>query len=208
MKIITTMKRQFGASMIETLMVFPIMLMMGLGVVHLGLVYQAKANLEYAALMAARAGSITSININDMLGELVRRMGPSQIGPNAPALADFTIQIMNPTVAMFQQCGEEPQDITGCVTSASCEIPNYGLQFRPAIAVCDGASIQDANLLRIKVTYRFNSRIPFMNVRLFASDDENQINRGLPENGIDITAVATVRMQTPARYTINNSCCF
>lgn len=184
--------------MMETVIIFPILLMIGLGIVHLGLVYQAKANLEYAALMAARVGSVTSINETAMLSELARRMTPSQIGPNVPTVGDFSIQVLNPTVPMFQDCGIRPANTSGCVVPAICEIPNFGLQYRPVTDDCDGTSIQDANLLRIRVTYRFNSYVPFMNVPLFASEYDN-VGGAAP--GVNVSAIATVRMQTPARYT-------
>ncbi len=195
---IRTRKSQAGVSMMETVIIFPILLMIGLGIVHLGLVYQAKANLEYAALMAARVGSVTSINETAMLSELARRMTPSQIGPNVPTVGDFSIQVLNPTVPMFQDCGIRPANTSGCVVPAICEIPNFGLQYRPVTDDCDGTSIQDANLLRIRVTYRFNSYVPFMNVPLFASEYDN-VGGAAP--GVNVSAIATVRMQTPARYT-------
>lgn len=198
MTITKTRKSQAGISMMETVIIFPILLMIGLGIVHLGLVYQAKANLEYAALMAARVGSVTSINQTAMLNELVRRITPSQIGPNAPTVADFSIQVLNPTIPMFQTCGIRPVDTSDCEVPAICEIPNYGLQYRPVTDECDGTSIQDANILRIKVTYHFNSYIPFMNVPLFASEYGNE-DEVAP--GVNVSAIATVRMQTPARYT-------
>ena len=194
--------------MAETLLVFPVMFLMGLGVVHLGLVYQAQSNLEYAALMAARVGSLTSINVTRMRNEVALRMAPSQIGPTPFAPNDFIIEVINPTNAMFDACGQTPQDATVCVDA--CEIPNFGLQYRdPAAWDCAGASIQDANLLRIKVTLRFDSKIPFMNMRLFPGDSRNITSEGVSAdnvsgNGIDISAIATVRMQTPARRTIDN----
>lgn len=206
---IKTRKSQSGVSMIETILVFPVMLVMGLGIIHLGLVYQAKVNLEYAALMAARVGSVTNIDLQRMLAEAVTRMAPSRIGgalENPINPADFRIEVLNPTETMFADCGVASSDATCAQTN--CEIPNFGLQYRPTGLLCDGASIQDANILRIKLTYRFNSRIPFMNVRLFSGDDENNLNDYTPQDGMNIHAVATVRMQSPARYTINNSCGF
>ena len=201
---------QAGVSMIETLLVFPIILFVGLGIVHLGLVYQARANLEYAALMAARVGAVESIDIPRMIDEVAKRMKPSIIG-DATAIdrALITIEMLNPTVAMFDACGVPASDVDAECSQEQCEIPNYGLQYRPVDdGECGSASIQDANILRIKVTYRFNSMVPFMNVRLFSRDTENSINDGTPDSGMDISAVATVRMQSPARYTLANSCCF
>ncbi|MFZ5605344.1 MAG: TadE/TadG family type IV pilus assembly protein [Pseudomonadota bacterium] len=208
MKIITR-KQQAGVSMVETIIAFPVMLVLGLGIIHLGLVYQAKANLEYAALMAARVGSVTNINIPLMTAEVGKRMAPSIIGDSmAIDQSLITIQVLNPTIAMFDACGEPASELGVACVQAQCEIPNFGLQYRPTTNDCGVVNIQDANVLRIKVTYRFNSMIPFMNVRLFSGDDQNNINDYTPQAGMNIHAVATVRMQSPARYTIDNSCCF
>lgn len=195
-------RRQTGVSMIETLVVFPIVILMGFGIVHLGLVYQARANLEYAALMGARIGSVSSIDIGRMRTEIAKRLDASRVGPGAVDPNAITITILNPSVQMFLDCGEDPTDSGACDGGlAQCEIPFYGLQFRPTTANCDGVSIQDANILRIKVTYAFDSKVPFMNMKLFATDDGDLDGN---DNTVDINAVATVRMQTPARMTAVN----
>lgn len=198
-----TLKRQKGVSMVETLLVFPVAILMGLGVVHLGLLYQARANLEYAALMAARVGSVTSIDISRMQQEAATRMAASRIGSSTILPSDIQIQVLNPTVQMFYGCGEPASMGAVCDGILSrCEIPNFGLQFRdPDVTSCDGTNYQDANILRIRVSYNFDSKVPFMNMKLFATDTENTAGQN---NGTIINAVATVRMQTPARMVLAN----
>lgn len=195
-----SLKHQSGVSMIETVIIFPIVLMIALWIIHIGLVYQARANLEYAALMGARVGAVTSINLAQMRTEIARRMTASQVGNVPLGAADIRITVLNPTNAMFSDCGEIPVNPAICGPGINnCEIPNFGLQFRPTGTICDGVNIQDANLLRIRVSYNFDSKVPFMNVRLFASDTGN----GTPD-GTTINAVATVRMQTPAQRRTDN----
>jgi Flp pilus assembly protein TadG len=75
-----TPSKQSGVSMIETIIIFPIVLMIALWIIHIGLVYQARANLEYAALMGARVGAVTNIDIGRMREEIARRLAPSQVG--------------------------------------------------------------------------------------------------------------------------------
>lgn len=204
MKSITIRSMQSGMSMIETLIALPVMLLLGMGIVHLGLVYQARANLEYAALMAARVGSVTGINIAAMTQEAATRMVPSRIGPANPPITAFQITVLNPTLAMFASCGQLPVNTSDCQAPlARCEMPNFGLQYRVADRSCAGFSIQDANILRIKVTYAFDSKIPFMNTRLFSGDDPGNSANPL-HSGTNISAVATVRMQSPARHTVFN----
>lgn len=196
-------RRESGVSMIETLMVFPVAILLGFGIVHLGLVYQARANLEYAALMAARVGAVTSIDIARMQEEAARRMEASRIGPSTILPGDIQIQVLNPTRQMFVDCGEPASGGAVCDGAlARCEIPNFGLQFRdPGVTRCDGTNYQDANILRIRVSYNFDSKVPFMNARLFARDTGHAAGR---DNGTLIQAVATVRMQTPARMVLAN----
>lgn len=194
-------RRQAGVSMVETLMVFPVVILMGLGIVHLGLLYQARANLEYAALMAARLGAVTSIDIPRMQVEAANRMAASRVGPAVVNPNNIQIRILNPTLAMFSDCGT-PATEPGACFGSDCEIPNFGLQFRnSSILACDGANIQEANILRIQVSYNFDSKVPFMNMKLFATDTDDVDGQ---DNGVWINAVATVRMQTPARRKDNN----
>lgn len=198
------LRNQQGVSMIETLMIFPIVLMIALWVIHLGLVYQARANLEYAALMGARVGSVSSIDISAMQTEIARRLAASQVGPTPVVPGDISIIVLNPTRQMFLGCGVPRSDGSNdCgAGTPNCEIPNFGLQFRGVDPTeCGTASIQDANILRIQVSYQFDSKIPFMNVPLFASDSGD--TQGTV--GTTVTAVATVRMQTPARRTSQNA---
>ena len=201
-------KLQKGVSMIETLIIFPIVLMIALWIIHIGLVYQARANLEYAALMGARVGSVSSIDIDRMQAEIARRLAASQVGSTPVNPGDIVITVLNPTRPMFSDCGVPPSDasVDSGAGLANCEIPNFGLQFRSTSAACGvvgsnpGVNIQDANLLRIQVSYQFDSKIPFMNMPLFprdASDTDGSV-------GTEVTAVATVRMQTPARITTAN----
>lgn len=194
---------QKGVSMIETIMIFPIVLMIALWIIHIGLVYQARANLEYAALMGARVGSVSSINIPAMQTEVANRLAASQVGSIPVAPGDVLITVLNPTRRMFQVCGVPRSDgLNDCgAGTPNCEIPNFGLQFRAVDSSCDGVSIQDANILRIQVSYQFDSKIPFMNVPLFARDAGDAAG-GV---GTIVTAVATVRMQTPARRTTQNA---
>ena len=199
--------KQDGVSMMETMLVMPIMLLIGFGIVHAGLVYQAQANLEYAALMAARVGAASSIDVAAMRSEAEYRMRAttgvdgSDLDAVAEEFENVRITVLNPSREMFYACGERPINVNDCVNDNNCEIPYFGQQFYSRNNACAGASIQDANILRIRVSYTYNSRIPFMNNIRFIGEPERT---GEEDEGIDITAIATVRMQTPARLTLAN----
>jgi hypothetical protein len=129
--------------------------------------------------------------------------------------AFVTVEVLNPTPAAFQDFGLPP-------TSASqnhAYIPNDNLEFRPHSVKGSNSnlSIQDANALKIKVTYGYEIKVPLMQsviksvmcgfdtgveafgrgnstVVVGGNDCTNYYNQGR----IPIVAYATVQMQTPA----------
>jgi len=198
--------KQAGVSMFETMLILPIALIIGFGIVHGGLVFQAQSNLEYAALMAARVGASKSIDIDDMINEVEFRMRPttSVDGSDSDVVVDqrgrIQIEVLNPTRGMFSDCGRQPSNTSDCFSDSICEIPYFGMQFysrNNSYGNC--SSVQDANILRIRVTYTYDSKVPFLSrIRLTGESARPQ------DEGIDISAIATVRMQSPARLTIAN----
>ncbi|MCG8669812.1 MAG: pilus assembly protein [Pseudomonadales bacterium] len=197
-----------GVAVTETLIVIPVMLMLGMGIVHLGLIYQAKSNLEYAALMAARVGASSSIDITEMRREVKRRMKASDIGStDLSDLASVQIEVLSPDRTVFDDWGGPPTDPSvSCAGGygGGCEIPNDNLISRPSnqLGGSSGLNIQDANLLRIRVTYTYDTLVPFM--QAFYLDGRNE--EDVP-SGVELVAYSTVRMQSPARLTDANSCC-
>ena len=125
------------------------------------------------------------------------------------------VEVLNPTSAAFDDFG-----ITSSrVFSNQLYIPNDNLEFRPhsVTGQSSGLSIQDANALKIKVTYGYEIKVPLMQsviksvmcgfdtgVEAFGrgdstvpadpSDCANYYSKGR----IPIVAYATVQMQTPA----------
>lgn len=195
--------RQNGVSMIETLIVTPILMLFGLAFIHLALVFQAQSNLEYAALMAARVGASSSIDIGLMQTEIIRRMNASDNTKGTGVAPVVNITVLNPSIAMFNSCGQRPTySQVGCFNAGRCEIPYFGLQFRSNAAVCDGASIQDANILRISVDYDYDSHIPFVSRLSFVGRGSANAPGG--SDAVTLNAVATVRMQSAPRLTVAN----
>lgn len=205
--------------MVETMIILPIMLILGFGIVHAGLLFQAQSNLEYAALMAARVGASTSIDLQAMEAEVLRRMRASdpRLRPDydGGVIPDMVITVLNPTYAMFDSCGRRPTYNPDVCDGpfGECEIPNFGLQFRDRSgdALCDSqATVQDANILRIQVRYGIDTKVPFMDWIQFPGSNQSLTDDpdGLIQNGYPVTAIATVRMQSPARITFANQAAF
>lgn len=214
-----------GASMIETIIVFPIMMFVGMAIVHLALVYQAKSNLEYTALMVARVaaakGFSTQAAIDDMVVEARYRMGGTDrldvpSSDYAAILADAAydtpldkvrFRIVRPNSVTFADWGGGG---AGCGGSLPCVIPSNNLLYRDPTELKNGISIQDANILTIEVQYFVETGVPFMSLLMIGetkpADDRdldfhesNRFNkkfRGSP--GLWVKAQSTVIMQTDA----------
>jgi len=119
------------------------------------------------------------------------------------------IQILNPTPRSFALHGEPKSVIDSHGNQrAVIAIPNSHLRFRDSTVIKeDGLNIQDANLLKIRVTYGYLMRVPFLDTELpgvkwilrsllLKNDPDNwkYYIRGM----IPLTSTATVRMHSEA----------
>lgn len=177
-----------GAAMAETIIVFPIMMLVGMGIVHLGLIYQAKTNLEYASFMGARQAASTEMaslpddddadschGLCEIKMTVRCRMaaydplpvGVSCDGSDLPAteLAKVEIQIIRPAQPEFDDWGEEAPDTPCSFPEIGCYIPNENLFAEdPRITgASSGVNIQDANIMTISVRYLVDTGVPFIN---------------------------------------------
>lgn len=213
---------QSGISIVETMLVIPILFLLAGGILHLALLAQAKSNLEYAALMAARVGA-SQPNFgfdvggeNLMENEVLKRMRASDSNNEAYELscpsALAHVRIMRPNYDAFQDFGLPN------IAPGSLAIPNDNLPYMNTdLGANSGISIQDANILHIRVFYLYDSQIPFLNHRWLrasvshdgephwhnSSDDplpghQASCLPGLASSGVWISADAAVVMQTHA----------
>lgn len=203
-------RSQRGASMIETIVVLPVLFLVGAGILHVALIAQAKSNLEYAALMAARIASSTpNFGIEaDGLGaledEILARMEASD-PRNAEYPGLVRVCILRPNDAAFSDFGRND------IVAGSTAIPNDNLPFRSRnLGGTSNITVQDANLLHLRVSYLFDSNVPFMNTMqvgggagtILEGHEQGRdpargdANRG--SYGIWIHSDAVVVMQTPA----------
>ncbi len=199
-----------GASMVEFIIVLPILLLLCLGILQFGLLYQAKSTLDYAALQAARAGALNNGKSASMKAGLARGLTPlyartsSLAGQQQALLASnldlmkpgaYQIDVINPTSAAMQDFGR-----TGEYAGANVQqIPNDTLMFRnTSVGSSSGLTIQDANLLKIRVTYCYEMYVPFANRTIFSL--MNKINdiysTGLPGTEIPLAPNACYALST------------
>lgn len=210
--------RQSGASMVEFLLVAPLLTYVGVGVVQMGMAYHARNILDYATFEAARVGAVSEADVTKMRGELAYRIGPifpgngssagvrSAVSEAVAAVNDpirTQIRIINPTSAVFEDFGVSDPDTGELV------LPSTHLQYRSKeIGARSRVTIQDANLLKIEITHGYELRLPWLDVKLpgveFVLKElmvaANPANAQFYLRGqIPLRAVATVRMQSDAK---------
>ncbi|MGO3128032.1 MAG: TadE/TadG family type IV pilus assembly protein [Luteimonas sp.] len=209
---------QSGQSLPEFLVAIPLFLFLLLLIFQLVLVYRAKTTLDYAALEAARAGAVSGVDMSEMNGALAKGLAPlyatdpgvsglasALLRANVDMLLNARIEIISPTQEAWDAYNE-PQ------YNGQRALPNDNLAFRPAEVRGGGVSVQDANILKIKVDYDFPLIVPFVD-RVLRGDSRFIKSDGLfdPANvdmkyawlggtrhfRIPLQSQAIVRMQSP-----------
>jgi len=205
------MRGQRGQSMVEFLLALASFGLLLLGLFQAILFYRAKATIDYAALEAARAGALHGAAKADMATGFARGVTP--LFATATASPDPThtleafvkaklqaplhskIEVISPTAAAFNDFKEAQWD-------GRQAIPNDSLNFRPTTVKASGMSVQDANILKIRVTYNYPLIVPVIDRLVSATllqgpDPVYTTIEGHTVYSIPIVATAEVRMQSP-----------
>jgi hypothetical protein len=164
-------REQGGQSAIEYLVIFPMLIMLLFGVIQWTLIYQARSVLNHATLLAARNGAMHNGDKAEMKKSLIAGMAPmfaseaSDTGYlNAMLIAGLevntpfitTLKVINPTSDAFTDFGRPRLD-----GNSGNEIPNDTLQYRSTTpGSISRISIQDANILHLRVTYCYRMFVP------------------------------------------------
>ena len=161
-------RRQRGQSLLEFCIVVPAFIFMLLGVFQFMLIYRAKATLDYASLEAARAGAVHRAEIGEIRQGLVRGLTPLYV--DSPGLAGVAegrlkaeadvrlysdIDIISPTRAAWNEFAEVQWN-------GKRALPNDNLAYRDTRVGSSGVSVQDANILKIRVRYCYPMIVPFV----------------------------------------------
>ena len=224
---------QDGQALVEYIYVFTILIMLILGAVQFGFIYQTKVTLNYAVFNATRQGALNNGSMSSIIDGLTSGMMPL-FAHSQGATRDMSvlktawkqadeqmtdaklthIKIVNPTQAALSA-------YAGLSDSGS-EITNDNLMYRDtSISGAANMNIQDANLLKVRVTYCYRMAVPILNKLIYnlaidppsvpvvgataadmlASEGGSSTTRlctNIPdEYRIPITSEAIVRMQTP-----------
>ena len=215
--------------MTEFLIIIPVLILLIFGAIQAAFIYSAKNGLNYATFQAARIGAMNNAQYADMRRGLLRGMYPmfshyqdeeTRLERTAEEVDNYVlITRVSPDSAAFKSWAEEQDDPLGTGDAAEA-IPNDNLMYRPMQQ--KPVSIQDANLLKIRVQYCVKLIVPMVEHLLSRTSKFNQRQSGgsFSENskqswdqyaaicgarkGFVLTAEATVRMQSAAVHDAAN----
>jgi hypothetical protein len=182
-------RRQHGQAMAETVIILPVMLLLILGALQFALIYHAKITLNYATFEAARAGALNHGSRRSMEYALARGLTPLYTSVR-PGESDFDKmqevkdtykQIMGEINGADPGVPDDAEDNIVCIQRLSPGndafiahgvnlggvlpdpiIPNDNLLYRSTETGGADVSVQEANLLKIKVTYCYSMIVPFI----------------------------------------------
>jgi hypothetical protein len=204
--------RQRGAALVEAAIALPILIVVILAAIQFGFVYQAKATLNHAALQAARAGAVRNGEPAALRRGLAQGLAPLRSPDTslqgaaetvtrieAELLTDARIRILNPTRESFDDFANDVGGVR--------ELPNDRLHSRSTeVGARGGLNIQDANLLRVEVTYGYELKVPLVNgflsrlSLLMGRETDPFHEQLLRRHRLPIRSTATVRMHSPLRF--------
>lgn len=219
--------QQQGQSMVEFLIIIPVLILLIFGAVQIAFIYSTKTGLNYATFQAARLGAVNNAQYADMRRGLVRGMYPMfsqyqneerRMEVTVGEIDNFVlIARISPDAAAFSAWAVEHSNPLGD-DEAHQAIPNDNLMFRPMQQ--NPVAIQDANLLKIRVQYCMKLIVPIVD-RLLSSGSRfvhsgtngresasfGDVSRRISSNyddvcrgrpGFVVSAETTLRMQSPA----------
>ena len=164
-------KQNTGQSMVEFIIVTPVVLLLLFGALQFAFLYHAKTLLNYATFEAARTGAVSNARMSEMENAFARSM--AAIHTHNPTSDDVMcarevvykeiesgfvhIDVINPdpdsNIFMELDDGSVSGDLV---------IPNNNLMYRSDVSTT-GLTIQDANLLKIRVSYCYPLYVPYIN---------------------------------------------
>jgi Flp pilus assembly protein TadG len=169
-----------GQSTTEFLIIFPMLVMLVFGIIQFALIFQARATLNHATMLAARAGALHNGDRTAMRKALASGLVP--LFNRKPDMAEYaqalvranletaqvsnmaTLAVLNPTRAALADFGRNRLD-----TLAGRELPGDTLSYRnTAPGAASRISVQDANLLHLRVSYCFRLVVPVMDRVIYA----------------------------------------
>lgn len=168
-------RRQRGSAMIEFVVVGPLITLLGTTVLQYALMFNAKNMVNHASFLAAREGSVANANLSAVQqayarglvplyggGRNLEELGTALALANADIAANARIELVNPIRQSFDDWADPA---LASRYGGQRAIPNANLGFRDAttIGTTSGQNIQDANLIKLKITHGYELKVPLAN---------------------------------------------
>lgn len=165
--------KQRGSAMIEFVVVGPVVTLLGLAVLQYGMLFFAKNQINHASFMAARAGSMGNANLSTVANAYTKALIPLYGGGRnqaelteayGKAVADVAgntrIELLNPTKESFDSWNDVT--LQNSIGHGKKVIPNSGLVFKNPNELKAGQSIQDANIIKLRITHGYEPKVPLI----------------------------------------------
>jgi uncharacterized membrane protein (UPF0127 family) len=219
---------QRGAALVEFVVVGPLLTLIGLGILQYTTLFFAKNQLNHASFVAARAGSLGNANVNTVRDAYIKALVPLYGGgTTATELAEslvkatkaytgdpadpiknppgIRIELINPTKESFADFGNNPDLQHKYNTQGKRVIRNASQAFKgDAIGSNSGQTIQDANLIKLRITHGYEPKIPLVKTvyqaYLKAGDPKNDAfyTTQVQAGRIPVVTNVTLHMQSDA----------
>lgn len=200
-----------GVAIAEMLVVGPLLTILGLSGIQYGLMFQAKNQINQAAFMAARAGSVGNAKMDNITEAYAKALVPMYGGgSNAAEIATALVKakadvganakiiLMNPTKESFDDWHDDAL-AAKLHTNGKRVIPNSRQASKDHnIKPSSGQTIQDANLIKLRIIHGYAPPVPIVasiyKAYLQWSDDKSDpfktrlIQSGLVPMQTDVTA--------------------
>lgn len=211
---------QRGSAMVEFVVVGPIITVLGMAILQYSMLFFAKSQINHATFMAARAGSVAHANLNAIQDAYKRALIPLYGGgQNTAELAlafakvntDVTpntlrVEILNPTKESFDDYATN-QELNDKFNARA--IPNTGIGLKStdeleAVKPNSGQSIQDANLLKIRITHGYLPKVWLMGLiykkylQWLDTEEDNFKTQLIDSGRIPVVAHVTLEMHSEA----------
>ena len=204
-----------GGVMLETLIALPVVLVLGLSVAQWAFIHEARAVVDHATLMAARAGALNNADMGAMRNAFARAITPMSLAePTATAFertfltrslpdsrVHLDLRILNPTQEAFIDHARRDRRGRRYLPYRRLEAASTQPGRRSAL------NIQDATLLRVQARYGYELKVPYANGFILQAvraatrwtNAYSPRERLMLANGrLPILTTATVRMQSRA----------
>ena len=203
--------------MVEFTIIAPVLLLLGLAILQYSLLYVAKNQINHAAFMATRAGSMHNATAQSISTAYLRNLAPLYGGGgNAAGVAaavgrasvdmqgNYRIELINPGKASFTDFNDPA--LQAALKTSARVIPNAGLAMRDpsVVKTASKQNIFDANLLKVRITHGYRPGVLLVsNVfakALLAADDGSDafVSRQLAAGRVPISTDITLHMNSDA----------